>query len=78
MTPALVYYISDLKQPLPPKKSESTVIKHLKDESKYSQVQYNIDRITPGCFPLCMSQAKHSPTKTCFASAAVQYFDMLV
>lgn len=52
MTPALVYYMSHLKQPSPPKKSESAVIEHLKDKSEYSHVQYNIDRITPGCFPL--------------------------
>jgi len=43
MTPALVYYMSDSKQPSPHKKSKSVIIKHLKDESKYLQVQYNID-----------------------------------
>lgn len=61
------------KTAFPQKTSESTIIKHLRDETKYLQVQYNTDRIMPGCFPLCMSQAK-----TCFASAAVRYFDMLL
>lgn len=39
MTPALVYYMSHLKQPLPSKRSESAVIEHSKDERKY---KYNI------------------------------------
>lgn len=74
MTPALVYYMSHLKQPLPSKKSESAVIKHSKDERKYSQVQYYTDRITPDCFLLRTSQAKCSPTKTRFASVAALYW----
>lgn len=56
MTPALVYDMSDLKQSLLlPPRPESTIIKHLKDESRYSQVQHNTVRIRPGFFPLCMS-----------------------
>lgn len=79
VTPALVYDMSDLKQSLLlPPRPESTIIKHSKRESRRSQVQHNTVRIRPGFFPLCMSQANRPPTKTCFASAAVQYFDMLV
>lgn len=56
-TSSLLYYMSDV-MPLPPK---STTIKHLKDESKWSQVQYSTDRIPPGFFPFTCYSLKALP-----------------